>query len=291
VACSATVACTAVGYSKNGITGLDASLAERWNGTSWSGESTPDPLGARATRLGGVACPSATSCSAVGFSTNSSGVDVTLAEHWNGTTWTIKTTPSISGAKGSVLTGISCPSASVCVAVGHYTYSAGVTVTLAEHWNGSAWSKQAVADPAGARSTELVGVACPSTTLCTAVGNYTTAAGITISLAERWVSNSWVRQSVADPTGARLSEMAGVACPSTTICTAVGHYTSSSGAMLTLAERWTDGSWIFDATPTPPAARSSDLSGAACASTTTCIAVGDDVDSSGLDVTLALRRL
>jgi hypothetical protein len=41
-------------------------LAERWNGTSWSIQATPNPPGLRA-GLSAVTCPSAGVCTAVGL--------------------------------------------------------------------------------------------------------------------------------------------------------------------------------------------------------------------------------
>ena len=69
----------------------------RWNGTSWTEQSTPDSL---RNGLNGVACTSATNCRAVGFSWSAPAVD-----HWNGTAWTADTLPS--GLEGT-LSGISC---------------------------------------------------------------------------------------------------------------------------------------------------------------------------------------
>jgi hypothetical protein len=65
--------CTAVGSrtssTANGTFG--AMLAELWNGSSWSIQSTPNPIGYSAAAstipLSGVACASATACTAAGY--------------------------------------------------------------------------------------------------------------------------------------------------------------------------------------------------------------------------------
>ena len=53
---------------------------------------------ANATLTGGniesVSCSSATACTAVGTDLNPSGVDVTLAERWDGTSWQRQATPN-----------------------------------------------------------------------------------------------------------------------------------------------------------------------------------------------------
>src|SRR5205807_988086 len=131
----------------------------------------PNPSGAQGSGLSGVACASTSACTAVGDYTNSSGVIVTLAERWNGSSWAIQSTPNPSGAQASVLSGVACASTTACTAVGRYD-SSGVTATLAEGWNGSSWTIQSTPNPSGAQDITLSGVACASTTVCTAVGNY-----------------------------------------------------------------------------------------------------------------------
>jgi hypothetical protein len=55
-----------------------------------------------------------------------------LAETWDGSTWTIQSTPVSSGG----LSAVSCTSATVCTAVGKYETSSGSQVTLAERYSG-----------------------------------------------------------------------------------------------------------------------------------------------------------
>ena len=121
-------------------------------------------------RLQGVSCTSATACTAVGSYYNSAGERVTLAERWNGTGWKIQSTPNPTGGQHNSLQGISCTSATACTAVGNYVNSAGKLVTLAERWNGTAWTVQSTPNPSGAGGSYLKGVSCTSATACTAVG-------------------------------------------------------------------------------------------------------------------------
>jgi hypothetical protein len=81
VSCASATACTAVGDYNNGTTGV--TLAERWNGSTWSIQPTPNPAGAPVSLLNGVSCASATACTAVGGYNNGTA-GVTLAERWNG---------------------------------------------------------------------------------------------------------------------------------------------------------------------------------------------------------------
>ena len=83
VSCTAANACTATGDYTNGASN-DLTLAERWNGTSWKIQSTPNPVGASVSNLYGVSCTAAAACTAVGDHINAAGKELTLAERWSG---------------------------------------------------------------------------------------------------------------------------------------------------------------------------------------------------------------
>src|SRR5439155_136091 len=138
VSCASATACTAVGYYTDG-SGRVVTLALVWNGTKWAVQPTPNPTSATMSFLTAVSCPSTTPCTAVGSYDNTSGQQVTLAEHWDGVSWVIQTTPNTDGATASVLDGVSCPAMTSCTAVAYSRTSAGVFVTLAEVWDGSSW--------------------------------------------------------------------------------------------------------------------------------------------------------
>ena len=114
-----------------GIGGV--ALVERWNGTKWAIQKTPNPVGASSIFLFGVSCTSASACTAVGYYYNGTTY-VTLAERWNGTKWSIQQTPNPTGGSGNQLVGVSCASTSACTAAGQYS-NGTTTVTLAERWN------------------------------------------------------------------------------------------------------------------------------------------------------------
>jgi hypothetical protein len=68
VACPSQRDCTAVGAAADRTGNPSATLAERWNGTRWSIQPTPNPAGVQGVRLEGVACTSPSACTAVGGS-------------------------------------------------------------------------------------------------------------------------------------------------------------------------------------------------------------------------------
>jgi hypothetical protein len=96
-----------------------------------------------------VSCKSATSCIAVGHYQKPRnrfdfGPTLTLAERWNGTKWTIVSSPN-PGANVSDLAAVSCWGTTHCFAVGSQT--ASTTQTLTERWNGTTWAVVASPNP------------------------------------------------------------------------------------------------------------------------------------------------
>jgi hypothetical protein len=186
----------AVGGEFDPATGeLLGTLAERWNGRTWRIVPTfkPAPTG-RDAFLNGVACTSASACTAVGNRT----LARTLAERWNGRTWQVQATPNPAGAQNIALGGVACPARTVCTAFGLNGISLGAPVTVAERWSGGRWRIQPtpglVANDSG-----LVGVACPSVSACFAVASYTNN-GLNLpnlTLVERWNGTGTSTQAAA----------------------------------------------------------------------------------------------
>jgi hypothetical protein len=255
-------------------------LAEYWNGSTWTIQTTPSPVGADQLSLAGVSCISPASCTAVGSYTEGFGHASTtfpLAEYWNGSTWAIQATPSPSSAVDSGLSAVSCTSATSCTAVGSYRSSAAhplPTLTLAEYWNGSTWTIQST--PAlSAYSSELNAVSCTAPDRCTAVGEKVfKRRGTDRTLAERWNGTEWGAQQTRGTSGPTVGALYGVSCASNTSCTAVGDVASDSGTAVTLADSWNGSTWAVQATPNPSGALRSFLGGISCTSSTNCTAVG-----------------
>jgi hypothetical protein len=187
VSCTSAWACMAVGYYYN-ASGYGLTLAERWNGTTWAVQSTPNPPAGDYGELLGVSCTSASACTAAGDYSTVPGFEGTLADRWNGTTWAKQSILSPS-AEGSQIDGVSCTSASACVAAGYYYNSAGTPVTLAERWNGTTWAVQATPNPRGSSGSFLNGVSCTSASACVAAGTYNNSVGTGLNLAERYAAS------------------------------------------------------------------------------------------------------
>jgi hypothetical protein len=271
VSCASASACTVVGYQAP-VQPM-VTLAEAWNGSKLSLQPTPNPAAVAASGLTGVSCPSAHACAAVGSFSDDSGALVPLAEAWAGAEWSIKPTPLPPDAAEGALTAVSCSSPSACTAVGWYADHTSGHLTLAETWNGTAWSVRHSPSPPATAST-LNGVSCTSVGACTAVGHSGSSA-----LAERWNGTSWSVQHGPDP-AADSSNLAAVSCVSPVSCTAVGAYDNASGSH-GLAWRWNGRTWSAQRIPDPPGAGNMvTVTGVSCTSAVACTAVGSSIGTA-----------
>ncbi len=213
--------------------------------------------------LSGVTCPRATSCWAVGDQT-ASGVTRTLIEHWNGTKWSLKASPSVAGSADTFLSGVSCSARLNCWAVGGATLGSTRQEPIAEHWNGRKWSLAVLPEPAGLAADGLAGVWCPGATRCWAAGSAARRVGAALRpLAEHWTGKKW--SVVATRASGGFSDLGGVFCRRDTNCWAVG-----GGAVGGLAEHWNGRRWSVAATPPTGGG----LSGVWCPGTD-CFATGN----------------
>lgn len=115
--------------------------------------------------LDAVSCTTASACTAVGDTFDSSNANTTyygtaLIDRYDGTSWTQQSVPS---ANDLQLNAVSCPSAADCTAVG---FQLGDDPLVLD-WTGSAWTDDT---PAGLTYGSLADVSCVSSTMCVAVG-------------------------------------------------------------------------------------------------------------------------
>jgi hypothetical protein len=108
-------------------------------------QATPDPNAI--SNLEAVSCSSPAACTAVGYASDSDGLSrLLVAARWDGTTWTTQVMPVPKHEVDSVIVrGVSCSSATSCMAVGEYTSPDSSTpgdteLTLAEQWDGTSWT-------------------------------------------------------------------------------------------------------------------------------------------------------
>src|SRR5439155_831432 len=133
----------------------------------------------------------------------------TLTEHWDGTAWTIVTSPNTSTTQSNVLYNVTCVSASECWAVGHY-YTGTAWQTLTERWDGSAWTIFSSPSTNATQTNFLNGVACVSASECWAVGYYYAPGSFANTLIERWDGTSWAIVSSPNATATQNNLLYGV---------------------------------------------------------------------------------
>jgi hypothetical protein len=173
-------------------------LIEHWNGTGWTQVPSPSPARGGYNTLASVAVLSATNAWAVG--NDSTGVTSSgakyhpLIEHWNGTAWQVMPGPRLTGADSSPYTGLGSVAATAPMdvwAAGSYCSQAHGLQPLIEHWNGTAWSRVTIPDPASSDATWLTGVTATSATSAWAVGWYNNNLTHYSPLIEHWNGKAW----------------------------------------------------------------------------------------------------
>lgn len=159
-------------------------VIRHWNGATWGVVAPAKPPGDAhpgADRLYDVAATPTGQAWAVGSYSDALG-PVTLAEAWDGTSWTRVPTPS-PGRFDNSLRGVSAVSSDDAWAVGWY-FGDETNVALALHWDGQTWTRSPMTLPAG--NTELQGVTAVSSHDVWAVG---TNEGRPLTL--HWDGTSW----------------------------------------------------------------------------------------------------
>jgi hypothetical protein len=192
VSCPSPRFCLAVGDYSYGATARPSSggyrdriLAEAWNGRSW--RLLPTVNVGPVDQLGAVSCTSPGNCWAVG----EVGRQFPLAEHWNGTAWRARPAPAPGRIGYTQLTGVACPLAEACMAVGSYQ-----GMPIAESWTGGAWRLLRLPSPPGGNgSSQLNGVSCGGATACMAVG----VSGRGLTYAERYDGTRWQLATTQNP--------------------------------------------------------------------------------------------
>jgi hypothetical protein len=295
----------------------ESGLVSEWNGTDWSllpaptPSADPDNLNSSVDNvLDSVSCTSTTFCVAVGQ--QSSGGEP-LAEEWNGSSWSIVATPDVPGSgsspsqpvsptqppgpasptpdvapqvatakasslKSQGLNAVSCTAPASCMAVGASATDKG-DQTLAEQWNGSAWSLVATPVPAPAAPQVLEGISCSGDAFCVAVGlAQSPVTGASQPLIEQWNGSSWslMASATADPGG----ELLGISCVGSSFCMADG-YVKGGSAIQDLSEQWNGSTWSVVATPEAVTADGGGLAGLSCVGPSLCVATGVNLITTG----------
>ena len=172
------------------------------------------------------------------------------------------------GSCGQVLRTIRPKLFGVAVAVGLISAAVAAGAPPA---GASSWSVVTSPNPSGSLTTTLSAVACPSTKSCFAVGSAVTG-GVLRPLAARWNGSTWGIVPSPIPSSASGAALAGVTCPNTKSCFAVGSFTTRT-ATETLVEHWNGVGWGLLGSINVTTFNA--LNAVTCASTKSCFAVGN----------------
>jgi hypothetical protein len=133
LSCVSPRSCAAVGTSGS------RSFLAVWNGKTWTVTQWTGPKNGDA-YLSGVSCVTATNCVAVGWSaTQQEQTEGAVSFIWNGTKWLKAGVPGAGPGLMTYFSGVSCPKADRCVAIGDYYPVAYSYLTMAGYWNGRGW--------------------------------------------------------------------------------------------------------------------------------------------------------
>ncbi len=264
------------------VDSVEHTLTERWDGSQWTNVASPSP-GRKDNVLTGVSAVSANDVWAVGHQIGADGVTTQLIEHWDGTTWSVVSSP-VPSKTSSALTGVAGLAANNVWAVGSFTVSDSTSTPnaplsirpLIEHWDGTAWRVVSTPVPPrpgtfAADSDTLNAVTALSATNIWAVGSESDGA-----LTEHWDGHAW--SIVPNPNSNALT---GISAVSANDIWAVGMGTDDNvvgcaGPSFVLSEHWDGSKWsgVPVAIPSQTPADSLHLTSVAAVSTHDVWAVG-----------------
>jgi hypothetical protein len=179
---------------------------------------------------------------AVGNTSVSGGYDRTLAEHWDGGSWTVVPTTNQTSFHDD-LTGVVAISTNDVWVSGIYSADVNPTTTIvgyAQHWNGSSWTTYLLNPTA---VSFVFGIGASSSTDVWAVGTFLSA-GTYEPFVEHWNGSSWSVAPGVFNANSFDNEFFSVSALSATDVWVVGENTASSIApSQSMAEHWNGTAW------------------------------------------------
>jgi len=284
VTCTSATDCWAVGHHDSGDVAIFNTLIEHYDGMSWSVVNSPNSTDGQDNELQGISCTSSADCWAIGYYSIGNpalptGVLVyqTLIEHWDGTSWTLVTSPNSSPMENNNLHGVYCSSTIDCWAVGYSSSKVNGTLTLIEHYDGASWSIVSSPNPSPTNYNVPLGVTCVSATDCWLAGYYSGSTAEE-SLTEHYDGTSWNVVNAANTDSNQSNFPFAITCASAANCWAAGYYYGPIGGdVLTLIDQYDGTSWSVVSSPNPSPNNAGQyvdfLFGVTCASSTDCWAI------------------
>ena len=211
---------------------------------AWTVVPSPSP-GVAGNVLPAVASVSANDVWAVGEATDTTGRQLTLTEHWNGTAWSVVASPNVGSANNTLL-AVAAVSTTDVWAVGRAEGPGGAQAPpLIEHWNGTSWSIVTAPKHVGV----LDGITAISTNDVWAVGQFSNASGVFQTLIEHWNGHTW--RVVSSPNASTHNNfLNGVTAASASDIWAVGDFLPAANVPeQTLTLHWNGHTWSVVSSP------------------------------------------
>jgi hypothetical protein len=206
--------------------------------------------------LNGVTAVSASDAWAVGYAYAANSQELTIIQHWDGTSWLTVPSPNPGTAQacgnaayeGNELWSVDAISSTDVWAVGNLC-GPGTARTLSMHWDGTGWAVIPSPNKSPLDSSELSSVSAVASNDVWAVGNYQVAFQYEWeTLIEHWNGTSWSIMPSPNPNDSDVTYLTGVSAVSANDVWAVGY--SQSGAK-PLIEHWDGSAWSIVPAPYP----------------------------------------
>lgn len=279
VSCPSSGSCVAVGQEGN--RSFQETLVQTLVNGTW--RVTPSPMTPSpfvVDSLTGVSCRSRGACSAVGSAMDVTGTrERTLVETRRNGTWVTVPSPDTTSALNS-LSGVSCASATSCVAVGQYG-SPGSQGTLVETLSNGTWRRTPSPEAAQPYVVNFLNaVSCSAPAHCVAAGFAATPDAMeSRTLIETFAGSTW-RVTPSPDTGAAINQLFGLWCTSSTSCVAVGD-SGTIGSQRALVETLSGGAWKIS--PSPGTKPGLDVLLSAWCGHSSCVAGGYAMNLAGTE--------
>lgn len=169
------------------------------------------------------------------------------------------------------LADVSCPSVTLCLALGQIsTPSKPGYRQLVEHWNGTRWKLHVAPRQPRTAQALLFGISCPSSTHCMAVGGAGRSPWV-----EQWNGTEWEALTAPKPAGTTAG-FSRVQCLSKSWCMALGSSSDpKTNQSQPLFEKWNGTAWrIVESPEVGGVGLSGSFNGLSCSSHSACFAVG-----------------
>jgi hypothetical protein len=184
VSCPTSSFCMASGFYYDFATSKWTPHAQSWNGSEWSTKAPVKPAGANISWLYSVSCVTSSACWGVGPKEvdASTHETQTMVQFWNGSSWSLQTSPNPEGSQ-RIVEDVSCTSSLACTAVGFLGTGSG-SLPLNLKWDGSSWTAQNMPLASGSAQARLFSTSCIAARGCVAVGQKWNASSAVVPFAE-----------------------------------------------------------------------------------------------------------